>query len=433
MAQKNSSPQGWRRLDNAAKIFPSATTKADTKVFRFSSELFEQVDRYYLQDALEDTLEDFPSFRCVLRRGLFWYYLEETQAEFIVREEDTPPCSVLYVDSRSPLFEVSYFKNRINVEVYHVLTDGAGTIQFLKALTYNYLRLAHKNSLENGCSLLDFDASASQRMDDSFAKYYTGGKKSITERLFNPKSTPVYFLKGAKTAEWRLKVIEGIVPADEVARCAKKMGVTITAFLTAVLMCSIYEEMSERDKKKQIAVSVPINLHKYFPSKTVRNFFSVVNIGYCFDKNPTDIESVAHSVSESLKKLLSNSYLQERLDALAQLEHWAVARIVPLFIKNIVLKAFYKRSEKEYTTTLSNIGRVELPPEMRQYVRRINAFNSTKDMQVCLCTYQNVMSISFTTRFLSNDIQRRFFRALAAMDIPVEIAANRFEGMGDGI
>lgn len=424
------SASGWRRLDNAAKIFPSATSKADTKVFRFSAELTESVDQYYLQDALDRTLEDFPTFRCVLKRGLFWYYLEEAGTSFLVQEEDAPPCSTMYYDSRSPLFNVTFYRMRINLEVYHVLTDGAGALQFLKALTYHYLLLAHPE-LTGACSALDFDASVAQRMDDSFAKYYTG-KKNITAALAKSR-VPVYILKGAKTAEWRLKIIEGIVPADCVVVCAKRMGVTVTAFLTAVLICAIKEEMSKRDKGKSVVVSIPINLHKYFPSKTVRNFFSVVNIGYCFEGKSDALGDVAVSVRDSLAETLAGEYLQKRLDMLAELEQWMVARIVPLFIKNFVLKRFYKRSEKEYTTTLSNIGSVVMPDALRPFIRRIDIFNSTKDLQVCLCTYENILSISFTSRFLSNDIQRRFFRTLSEMDIPVEIVANRFEGMGESV
>lgn len=424
------SASDWRRLDNAAKIFPSATSKADTKVFRFAAELTEPVDQYYLQDALDRTLEDFPTFRCVLKRGLFWYYLEEAKTGFLVREEDAPPCSTMYHDSRSPLFNATFYLNRINLEVYHVLTDGAGALQFLKALTYNYLLLAH-SELAGRCSSLDFDASVAQRMDDSFAKYYTG-KSNITAALAKSR-VPVYALKGAKTAEWRLKVIEGVVPADCVVACAKRMGVTVTAFLSAALICAIKEEMSERDKGKSIVVSIPINLHKYFPSKTVRNFFSVVNIGYCFEGNSDALSDVAVSMRDRLAETLSGEYLQKRLDMLAELEHWMVARIVPLFFKNMVLKQFYKRSETEYTTTLSNVGTVVMPEELRPFIRRIDIFNSTKDMQVCLCTYENVLSISFTSRFLSNDIQQRFFRTLSGMNIPVEIVANRFEGMGESI
>ena len=53
----------WRRLDNAAKIFPCTSTKADTKVFRFSCELTEPVDQPTLQLALERALEVFPGYR----------------------------------------------------------------------------------------------------------------------------------------------------------------------------------------------------------------------------------------------------------------------------------------------------------------------------------------------------------------------------------
>ena len=67
---------GWQRLDNAAKIFPSNSTKSDTKVFRFCCELTEPVDPVLLQPALEATLESFPLYRAVLKRGLFWYYFE---------------------------------------------------------------------------------------------------------------------------------------------------------------------------------------------------------------------------------------------------------------------------------------------------------------------------------------------------------------------
>ena len=64
----------WSRLENAAKIFPSTTSREDTKVFRFTCELTEMVQEAPLQAALEETLEFFPFYRYSLRRGLFWYF-----------------------------------------------------------------------------------------------------------------------------------------------------------------------------------------------------------------------------------------------------------------------------------------------------------------------------------------------------------------------
>ena len=64
-------PAKWNRLDNAAKIFPPTSTKRDTKVFRFACELTEPVEEPLLQQALDQTLELFPFYRSILKKGLF--------------------------------------------------------------------------------------------------------------------------------------------------------------------------------------------------------------------------------------------------------------------------------------------------------------------------------------------------------------------------
>ena len=74
--------------------------------------------------------------------GLFWYYLEETPVRPLVHQEENPPCGLIYKDSRSLLFEVTYFHRRINLEVYHALTDGTGALLFLQAMVY-HLSLIH--------------------------------------------------------------------------------------------------------------------------------------------------------------------------------------------------------------------------------------------------------------------------------------------------
>ena len=43
----------WRRLDNAAKLFPAASSKRDTRVFRFYCELKEDIQQEILQKAVD--------------------------------------------------------------------------------------------------------------------------------------------------------------------------------------------------------------------------------------------------------------------------------------------------------------------------------------------------------------------------------------------
>ena len=130
----------WRTLENTAKIFPATSGKKDERVFRLSCQMTEEIWPEKLQKALDRCMEEYTLFLCVLRRGLFWNYLEETELRPVVREEYKPPCSQLYVrDQKNLLFEVTYYKKRINFETYHALTDGTGALQFVRSLVYFYL------------------------------------------------------------------------------------------------------------------------------------------------------------------------------------------------------------------------------------------------------------------------------------------------------
>ena len=138
----NRSIPPWWTLDNAAKIFPSTGSAHDSKVFRFVCELREPVEPQLLQRALDRTVERFPIYRSVMKRGWFWYYLEDSPLPAQVRREELPPCCPIYPSvRRSLLFRVLYYRRRISLEVYHALTDGTGALNFLCALVYEYLLL----------------------------------------------------------------------------------------------------------------------------------------------------------------------------------------------------------------------------------------------------------------------------------------------------
>ena len=133
----------WRRLDNTAKIFPVIANENVSQVFRISATLKEPVNPELLSRALEEILPEIRNFRVKLRRGLFWYYFEENDRIPQVKRENTYPCR--FIDPHGNqrfLFRVTYYEKRINLEVFHALTDGLGAVNFLKCLIRQYLRLA---------------------------------------------------------------------------------------------------------------------------------------------------------------------------------------------------------------------------------------------------------------------------------------------------
>lgn len=413
----------WNHLDNAAKIFPPTSDKRDTKVFRFACELNEPVEPSVLQEALDQTIKAFPFFQCILKGGLFWYYLESCNIKPIVKEESNPPCSTIYDRNRkSLLFEVTYYQSRINFEVYHALTDGTGALQFLRFLVFHYLITRHASDFKNQIPVFDYDASMAQKSDDSFQKYYSEKRKRD-----KTKKPIAYKLIGPRVFENRIKVIEGIVSVKSVLNEAHKYNATLTVLLAAILLCSIHEEMAARDKKHPVVLTIPVNLRNYFSSETARNFFSIINVGYDFSKNSAKLEDVIVYLRDYFERELTKEKLGERLNMLTSLEHNIFARATLRVVKDVVLKIAAKSDAAESTAALSNIGKVSMPPELSPYIRLFDVFVSTKKLQICMCSYGDNLSLSFTTPLVNAEIQKHFFRTLTNMGIAVELAANKID------
>jgi NRPS condensation-like uncharacterized protein len=417
-------PVEWMRLDNAAKIFPANTNEKDTKVFRFVCELKEEIDRDILQCALDKALPMFQIYQTVLKRGMFWYYFEGTEARPEVVEEHKVPCSMLYHTNRKNLlFEVSYFNNRINLEMYHALTDGTGALGFLKTIVYYYLTIKYCEEFQDKIPKLDYDASFTQRMDDSFLKHYNGETK-LDKKI---KLNRAYHITGRRSIDNRLRVLEGEMSVKKVLELAHRYDTTMTIYLTALYMKAISMEMPLRARKNPVILTVPVNLRTYFPSVTSRNFFCTINITYNFSKNSDQLEDIIASVKESFVRELTEENLRTHINRLSALEHNVFLRIFPLVIKDYVLRFANYLSDRGITATLSNIGRITFAKELAPYIHLFNCFTSARRPQICMCSYEDTLVISFASPYVGTDIQKNFFRMLTHEGVPVTIASNNKE------
>lgn len=411
---------GWNRLDNAAKIFPPTSSQRNTRVFRFSCELFEEILPDILQNAVEWALNTFPYYSCVMKKGVFWYYLEESDLSPIVKKESKMPCSSIYDKDRPKLlFEVSYYKRRINLEIFHVLSDGTGAMQFLKTIIAKYLLLKHPTKISGGLSELDYPASQNQKISDSFRKYY---KKNIKTKRLKPDKA--FHLSGFKRDPEQLQVIEGIVSVKKLIEISKIYNTTLTVFLTAIYIQAIREEISISMENRPVVLMIPVNLRHYFPSETVRNFFGMIRVEYDFSKQGDSFQDILTSVNKNFKTELTKEKLSTRMNALSALEHNPFAKIAPLPFKNFVMNIARSFSEAKETAVISNIGIVKMPDELKDYVDKFSVSTSTTKLQLCLCSYNDKLSLSFSSYFISTDIQMRFFRYISNLGVNIEIRSN---------
>ena len=183
----------WQPLDNAAKVYPAARTKKWTNVYRLSATLHETVDVEVLQDALDVTVKRFPSIAARLRRGMFWYYLQEvSEAPMVQRESWCPLTPMGPQEIRRCAFRVIVYRRRIAVEFFHSLTDGNGGLVFLKTLTAEYLQRKYGLTIPATHGILDRrETPRETEYEDSFQKY--GGSVRASR-----KQTDAFRLKGTQ-------------------------------------------------------------------------------------------------------------------------------------------------------------------------------------------------------------------------------------------
>ena len=411
----------WRKLDNAAQAFPAAAGKKDSRVFRFYCVLKETVDADTLQRALDLTMEKYPLFRSVLRKGLFWFYMEPRELPALVREEDRPPCSRIYVpDQKRLLFEVTYYKNRINLEVFHGLTDGTGAMQFLKELVRNYLTLTYPGhefpEADGGETLTDSDYE-----EDSFSQYYTG-KKSRSK-----KSRKAFQLRGERLEQAEMQITELILSASEVHKKAKEYGVSVTAYLAAAFLYAIYEEVPKSGLKRPLSLMIPVNLRNFFPSGSMTNFWSWIETALDFDEN-TKLEDVIGKMKEMFGKDSVEKEISGRMNDLVRLEKNPFLRAVPLEIKNLFLLAGTTLGGRSVTAVYSNMGRIQMADTYEDYIERFGFFASTDKMQMCSCSYGDTMVLGLTSKIIDPNICRNFVSILKRDGIECHIQENDFPG-----
>ena len=165
-------PHTWYKVDNVAKVFLASVTRRDPRVFRISCTLTEEINPDALAAALQRTARDLPHFSVTLHRGLFWHYLEQTDKVPTPVPETQRPCAAIYGRDlkNALLYRVSYYRRRINLEVFHALSDGSGGVVFLQTLVYNYLQLRHPDELAG--TPRQPGASADDMGQDSYHKFY---------------------------------------------------------------------------------------------------------------------------------------------------------------------------------------------------------------------------------------------------------------------
>ncbi len=411
----------WRRLDNSAKIFPISTGKKYSSVFRLSVVLTENIQPKALKQAVSQALAKYESFRVRMRNGFFWNYLEYNPKEPIVEQEKDYPCQ--YINPRTNhdyLFKVTYFDQKINIDIFHSLTDGNSGTNFFKEIIYHYLEITHPEDFNEE---IRGNRKIEYSIEDSYLKNYDKKAKG------NASSAKAYRLKGKKLALGAVSAIHEIIDLEQLKKVSKEEGATVTQYLTAILIYVIYQENYLKNKgKKPIKICIPVNLKKYFPSNTISNFFSYITVIAQMEKQGlTDFNKILAFVKEEFKERLTPEEIGKTMSSNVKLGINPFIKMIPLFIKKPLVRLSYVEIRKYTTTTFSNIGRIGIIGKYQKYIQEflmLIAPEPVEKIKCAACSFENKMVMTFTSVLKEGNIEKGFYEFLSQKGIPIQIESN---------
>ena len=418
----------WMKLDNAAKIYPAAKRRNWNNFFRISATLTEPVDVAVLRSALDVTARRFPSIAVRLRRGMFWYYLEQIPHSPAIQEEKSCPLAhAPFHEVRQCAFRVLVYHNRFAVEFFHALTDGTGGLTFFKTLLAEYLSQKYGLTIPAGDGVLGrLEEPDAEELEDSFLRYAGNVKASR-------KEATAWHLTGTPEKDGFKDLVTLMIPAPALKECAKAHGVTVTELLCAAMMQAICqlqaEKVPQRSRRKPVKVLLPVNLRNLFPSKTLRNFASYITPEVDPRMGDYTFDEICPAVHHRMGLENNPQTMRAKFAANVASEQSPLLRVMPLFIKNLAMKAVFDTvGECKSCLCLSNLGVVRLPEVMAPYVARMDFIIGVQAKAPHNCgvlTWNDTVYINCIRSIREPELELHFYRVLHQLGLPVKVESNQ--------
>lgn len=401
-------------LDNLAKIFPLSMNYNNISIFRVSVYLIEDVKPVVLQMALNYTIKRFPHFATRIKSGFYWHYLEQSKVHYNIYEDTYMPCQTMKLSKyNSHAFRVKFYKKRISLEFFHILTDGTGGLIFLKTLTNEYLRLlGNKVEYDNGT--LDIN---SKPLTSEIINEYSHAEKNTVKAGFDPFAVQ---LKGKLHYIRPCKVVHLEIKTNDLKRLANAYNTKITPIVLAILFIASKKAINR--KRGVISIQLPVNMRNYKETKTLRNFALYCTIKYPAD-GKYDYETLIESIDEQMKKGLIKENLNHQMILTNRLVK--ALKLIPLFLKRAIIRVSYLFfGEFSFTTTLSNLGKVDVNGKLSNHVDKFDFILGTTSVNKSACSmigYKDTTVLTISKNTLDPTFEKAIINELKKNKIDFDV------------
>ena len=109
-------------------------------------------------------------------------------------------------------------------------------------------------------------------------------------------------------------------------------------------------------------MNVPVNLRNLYPSKTMRNFFISITPQIDFRLGTYSFDEILDYIKCYMKMAITRKNISQYIHKNVKNEKSLFVRLTPLFIKNLLMPALYsKYAERNFTSSISNLGQITMP------------------------------------------------------------------------
>mgnify|MGYP001043380762 FL=1 len=428
MAMEQKRTEDWYRLDLSAIVYPTLQRRDFSSVYRLSVVLKEEIDPAVLQQAVDQVMPRFPTYKAAIRKGVFWRYLEPNNRPGpFVQPDVKNPCQPMHFKGNNRyLVRFYYYGGRIALEAHHSLGDGTGGMCLLMTVTAQYLRLKYQARIRPEGFVLDVEGVPDpEELEDAYMRY-------ANARVCPPRpGEKTYRVRGTMEPFYTLNIVDGIMSVSQVIQVAKRYNATVTEYLNAVLIYALLQKQGQEKGRRQrpVKIAMPVNLRRFFPSRTLRNFITMIYPGVDPRLGEYTFPEIVEQVHHYMRYYLNEKLLRGDITTNAATQRNPLIRVVPLFIKDFVVRQFYtKVQDKNSSAGLTNMGALQVPASMKPYIERFDIYMGqpfSSRTNCAIISYGDVLTVNFASSIIEADVERYFFRRLVQDGIHVRIESNR--------
>ena len=371
----------------------------------FAIELDENINEDKLIKAIKKAIEFNPLFGCKIVDKNNHSYLEKNNKPIVVfnvKEEDRPKTFVK--GTNDYCFQITYYKNRLTFEWYHIITDGAGAVDFLYSLLNSYFDRCFDSIPDK----FDTDVYLKDLVDKRIKPI---GRKN-EPKGFNNKYLPIE-KRGYKCMTHIIRI-----PVEDVIKLSKRAESTPAAIFVPLLSRAIRKNLPTNINNRNVSCNVMVNVRDRLRIKTMHNAAIGKVLTYTDKMDKYDFDTVATCYRAMLDLAVQKENLIYNLtDTASSIDLLLGLRKLKL---NKAVASILKNSMNNVVFTY--IARLHFDEVVKSHIKKIDArsWPDIGNLVIAMIDFNGTLVLDITENYKNKNIVPDFLKELKEYNIRYE-------------